>query len=182
MKVFDYITKFSSDGDSAAVVEGLNKDTADILKDPRIKRMRRCLKVGTKAFKLKLYDEAIKYYEEAGKICDEMKKVVDSAAEPATFAERFFSTITPIFTTLPIYDVKIDSSLVLYEDDMSTLTTSEVKKNIQQRLNLFKITIGRNVKVASSNKKRFASDPGVKAKVEANRGKLEKYKTKLGIK
>lgn len=93
MDSFDIVMEAISE--ESPVREGLNWDTSTLIHDPKVKRMRNYLKVGRKAYKLKLYDEALKYFKASEKLCDEMKKLVDEAREPDTFMERLLSYFTP---------------------------------------------------------------------------------------
>lgn len=171
---------------SSPAEEGLNWDTSTLIHDPKVKQMRKYLKVGRKAYKLKLYDEALKYFKASEKLCDEMKKLVDKAREPDTFMERLLSYFTPIISLLPAYSVDEFGYLVIYNDDMSLTSTSVVKKNIQYRLNAFKLLIKKSEKVVETNKPNWSAkvknSAALKAKLEKNAIKLEAYKNKLGVK
>lgn len=170
MDSFDSIMSVIS---NEVVTEGLNMDTARLIKDPRVKKMRTYMKLGKKAFKLKLYDEASSYFKDSLKLCDEMKKVIDDAKEPTKLMEKFCSYFTPVISTLPPFEVQGDT-YVYYEDEMSQMTNSAIKKNLQQRMNLFRVTLLKSIKMCESYKK---DNPGKPS--EKNIAKFKAYKEKM---
>lgn len=69
---------------------------------------------------------------------------------------------------------------------MSLTSTSVVKKNLQYRLNAFKLLIKKSEKVVETNKLNWSAkvknSSTLKNKLEKNAIKLEVYKKKLGVK
>ena len=182
MDKFDTVLEFLD-----PVEEGYNMDTAKLIKDPRVYKMRIMSKYAVTAYKVGVFSEAYKYFSKAYKLCDEMKKVVDQAREPEKFTEKFFSFFTPIFSTMPesektggIYGgTSFIVTTTTYVDSMSKGTKSSVKSNIQERFNLFKKQISDYV--AMSKKKEASWNKKGKKPSEKSIEKLKILKEKLGL-
>lgn len=191
MDSFDMIM---TDLDAESVEEGLNMDTAQLIRDPKVLRMRKCMKYAIKAYKLYEFDEAEKYFSEAYKLCNEMKKIVDDYPEPEKALEKILSHMTPVMSTLKrmdVYTVGNYTQITTYPDEMSRRTKSGVKQSIQERFNRFKYFLNYYVKRSGKAKKKF-NDKKKKMKQEGKlekfeqtiskkQEKLKKYKEKLGI-
>lgn len=158
--------------------EGYNMNTAKIIRGPKVKKMRQCLKVAIKAYRLKLFDESSKYFALSYKLCYQVKKDVANAREPENAGEKILSYLTPVFSTLPS---KRDEgwAYVTYSDPMSTSTTSGVKQNIQERLNLFIKTLEDYEKIAKRKQKKNEKNPISAEKLKLNKAKFEAYRKKV---
>ena len=182
MDNFDIVLEFLD-----PVEEGYNMDTAKLIKDPRVYEMRRMSKYAIKAYKVGVFSEAYKYFSKAYKMCDEMKKIVDQAREPEKFTEKLFGYLTPIFSTMPdsettgaIYTgTSVVTISTTYTDSMSVGTKSAVKRNIQERFNLFKKQISDYV--AMSKKKEASWKKKGKKPSEKSIEVLKILKEKLGL-
>ena len=117
-------------------------------------------KYAVTAYKVGVFSEAYKYFSKAYKMCDEMKKIVDQAREPEKFTEKLFGYLTPIFSTMRDSEttgaIYTGSGVVTisttYTDSMSKGTKSAVKRNIQERFNLFKKQISDYIAMSKKKK------------------------------
>ena len=185
MNAFDTVMDFIDD--EYPVTEGYNMDTAKLIKDPRVYKMRIMSKYAVTAYKVGVFSEAYKYFSKAYKMCDEMKKIVDQAREPEKFTEKLFSYLTPIFSTMRDSEttgaIYTGSGVVTisttYTDFMSRGTKSAVKRNIQERFNLFKKQISDYV--AMSKKKEASWKKKGKKPSEKNITALKNLKKQIGL-
>ena len=180
--------------DSEPIEEGINMDTAYLIRDPKVVRMRKVLKYAVKAYRSYNFDESEKYFSEAYKLCNEMKKLVDDQPEPEKVLERILSYMTPVFTTMKRQDsfsTGTYTAIITYPDEMSRRTKSGVKASLQERFNRFRYFLNGYVKASAKAKKRYEEKKKkMKQKgkldkfeqvVAKKQEKLKKYKEKLGI-
>lgn len=159
------------------VEEGINMDTAAMIHDPKVRRMRLILRYAIKAYKAAEFEEAAKAFKESNKLCIEMKTKVDAAPEPEKMGEKILSHLTPVLTIMPRTDTKVIGNVTIttyYPDVMSTTTKSGVKQSIQERFNRFAYILSEWVKLSQKAKTKYD-----KKKKEAEReGNIDKFNAK----
>lgn len=111
----------------------------------------------------KYFQEAMSKYTTAYKLADELKSEVNKMAEPDNLGQRILSHFTPLWAfkfprsevtdVSPTVTVRSDGSLGMgvtvthttYTDYMSKGTKSGVKRNFQERMNLFMKTLSQEI-------------------------------------
>ena len=134
--------------------EGVNLQTAKMIRGQAVKEARKLVKGARKLAKSRSKDsleKAIEMLKEAKVLVNEAKKEIDSMPEPMTTWEKLKASFTPIFTLLPSSEVKQVIPTYNYggnggmaftvisettEDELSQSTASKLKKTLQQILNL----------------------------------------------
>lgn len=140
-------------------IEGLNMNTAKLIRSEDIKKARELVKSAKKLKKEKNFRQAIKNLENAKTMVIKMKSTIDRTNEPDNMWSAFLSYLTPIFSTLPtekltgfmIIPTGRDSFYIrytteIYTDSMSKNTRSNVKTRLQEKLNLFIHNINISIK------------------------------------
>ena len=135
--------------DSDVAIEGINMDTAKMIRSEEVKKARQLIKSAKRSAKNHNYDEAVQMLDEAEDLIVEMKKKVAQAREPKGIIEKGLSYLTPIFSLLPSGETKLtgvsfssngdigySTTTTFYDDEYSLGTDSQVKKELQLRFNL----------------------------------------------
>lgn len=136
--------------------EGINMDTANLIHDEDVKKMRALVKEAKACKKANDIKKSISNLNQAIVLANKMKQKIDAAPEPKNWGQRILSWFTPIFTLMPskeiskIYprlyltgnnDAPIGIEIVVetktYTDQLSMNTRSSVKETLQYKMNLF---------------------------------------------
>lgn len=134
---------------SDVAIEGINMDTAKMIRAEEVKKARQLIKSAKKSAKNRNYDEAVQMLDEAEDLIVKMKQKVAQAMEPKNIIEKGLSYLTPIFSLLPSGDTKVTgmsyygngdigvtTTTTYYDDEYSKGTDSGVKKDLQRKFNL----------------------------------------------
>lgn len=119
-------------------------DMAKLMKLDSIDEARKCVKYAKAMARIKDFTTATKKLEEAKKLIAKSKNIVSSSDDPPTRLSRILGWFTPIFTMLPSEEVTgamytgdtFVYTTTTYVDAMSKATTSAVKREIHEKLNL----------------------------------------------
>jgi hypothetical protein len=143
--------------------EGVNLQTAKMIRGKDVKEARNLVKAARKLAKSRSkesLEKAIAMLKDARALVDKAKKEIDSMPEPMTTWEKLKAAFTPIFTMLPSSEVKQVIPTYNYggnggmsltvisettEDELSESTASQLKKTLQQILNLLLKNIDKDI-------------------------------------
>lgn len=118
------------------VCEGYNLNTAKLgTKSEEFKNFQKNYMKISKMIRNKEIPEAKKAIKEEIDKIYALKKIIDDSEEPKNIAQTILSYFTPILTSAPRAKYK-DGCNVIYTDDMSKRTNSDVKKRLQEICNV----------------------------------------------